>query len=149
MYTVSNEKFSEISPFLGDMPQRHWDEAASPMYGKCCVVRLEQYQALEDAGVLYVVATRDKLKRVIAYGIYIISPCMHVARITATQCAIFVEKQYRGSACALQMMRTAESDLKAKGVHSVIYSSPESRSCAALFKRLGAKKTEEIYSKIL
>ena len=49
----------------------------------------------------------------------------------------------------LKRMEEAEQSLAARGVHGVGYSSPASRPCDALYRRLGAKMTETVWFKEL
>lgn len=48
---------------------------------------------------------------------------------------------------ALRLLRQAEKILAERGVGLVQYSSPESRPCDALYRRLGARRTETIWHK--
>ena len=55
----------------------------------------------------------------------------------------------RGGLFALRLLRHAEAALAARGVGIMQYSSPASRPCHALYRRLVAHPTETIWNKIL
>ena len=70
------------------------------------------------------------------------------ARLAALD-GLYLAPWARGGLFALRLLRHAESALAGRGVSLVQYSSPASRPCHALYRRLGAQPTETIWHKTL
>lgn len=60
---------------------------------------------------------------------------------------LYLTPEARHGLAALRLLRQAEKILAERGVGLVQYSSPESRPCDALYRRLGARRTETIWHK--
>ena len=62
---------------------------------------------------------------------------------------LYLAPRARRGLNALTLLHSAEAALAARGASLVQYSSPASRPCGALYRRLGARETETIWHKWL
>ncbi len=159
MFHIATESFDNILPFVRDVAQSHWNEAAAEGYGEhTYVVNEEKYVALEALGMLHITTARDGIRdgvrnergSICGYAAFVVAPCFHKAHETvATLCALYIAEEARGGMLALRMLRKAEGFLRDLGIARVQYFSPTSRPCDALFRRLGARHAESVFVKIL
>ena len=84
------------------------------------------------------------------YAAFTLVDCPHRPQtLLAALDGLYLAPWARGGLFALRLLRHAESALAARGVGLVQYSSPASRPCHALYRRLGAQPTETIWHKTL
>ena len=84
------------------------------------------------------------------YAAFTLVACPHCPQtLLAALDGLYLAPWARGGLFALRLLRHAEAALAARGVSLVQYSSPASRPCHALYRRLGARPTETIWHKTL
>ena len=84
------------------------------------------------------------------YAAFTLVDCPHRPQtLLAALDGLYLAPWARGGLFALRLLRHAEAALAARGVSLVQYSSPASRPCHALYRRLGAQPTETIWHKTL
>lgn len=84
------------------------------------------------------------------YAAFTLVACPHRPQtLLAALDGLYLAPWARGGLFALRLLRHAETALAARGVGLVQYSSPTSRPCHALYRRLGAQPTETIWHKTL
>ena len=163
MLTIATETFSHVAAEVEQLAAAHWDEVEATLHG-AQHYRLdhERYACLERLGMLHISAARGlpeadqctatNTSRVplAGYAAFTLVACPHCpqTRLAALD-GLYIAPWARGGLFALRLLRHAESALAARGVSLVQYSSPTSRPCHALYRRLGAQPTETIWHKKL
>ena len=110
----------------------------------------ERYAALEKLGMLSVITARDGEERLAGYAVFTLAPCPHLRGETvAALDGLYLAPCARRGLNALALLRSAEGALAARGAGLIQLSSPASRPCDALYRRLGATHTETIWHKRL
>lgn len=163
MLTILTETFSQLSAEAEQLAAAHWDEVEAALHG-AQHYRLdhERYASLERLGMLHISAARglpdtdqgavsDTSGAPLAgYAAFTLVACPHCPQtLLAALDGLYLAPWARGGLFALRLLRHAESALAARGVGLVQYSSPASRPCHALYRRLGAQPTETIWHKNL
>ena len=163
MLTITTETFSQVSAEAEQLAAAHWDEVEATLHG-AQRYRLdhERYASLERLGMLHISAARglpeadqcaatDTSSMPLAgYAAFTVVDCPHCPQtMLAALDGLYLAPWARGGLFALRLLRHAEAALAARGVSLVQYSSPASRPCHALYRRLGARPTETIWHKTL
>ena len=145
------EAAARVLPEATELAAAHWREVEAELYGGAAYVPdRERYAALERLGMLSVTTARDGEGRLVGYAVFTLAPCPHLAGETvAALDGLYLAPAARGGLAALALLRNAEAALAARGATVIQYSSPASRPCDALYRRLGAAHTETIWHKRL
>lgn len=130
---------------------RHWREVEAELFGAGdYVLDGERYATLEKLGMLSITTARDETGRLEGYAVFTLAPCPHLRGETvAALDGLYLAPGARRGLNALALLRSAEAALAARGAGVVQFSSPASRPCDALYRRLGATRTETIWHKRL
>ena len=144
------ESYACIANEAAPLACAHWRESEAALYGRQHAVPITaaSYRALEAAGALHLVTVRTE-GRLAGYLAFCVSenPVMPGTR-TAVAMALYLEPALREDPfLALRLLRWGEASLRQRGVSGVGYSSPASRPCDALYRRLGARMTETLWYK--
>lgn len=163
MLTIATETFSQVSAEAEQLAAAHWDEVEASLHG-AQRYRLdhERYASLERLGMLHISAVRGlpdtdqgavsgtSSAPLAGYAAFTLVACPHCPQtMLAALDGLYLAPEARGGLFALRLLRHAESALAARGVSLVQYSSPVSRPCHMLYRRLGAQPTETIWHKTL
>lgn len=145
------EAAASVLPEAAALAAAHWREVEAEMHGGSDYVPDgDRYAALEKLGMLSVTTARDGEGRLAGYAVFTLAPCPHLAGETvAALDGLYLAPQARRGLAALALLRSAETALAARGAGLIQYSSPASRPCDALYRRLGATHTETIWHKRL
>lgn len=129
----------------------HWREVEAPIFGGGdYVLDSERYARLESLNMLACATARDGSGRLVGYAVFTLAPCPHLSgEIVAALDALYLAPCARGGFNALALLRSAERHLAGRGATLIQYSSPASRPCGALYRRLGARQSETIWHKRL
>ena len=176
MLTITTEPFSHLAKEAAQLTAAHWDEVEAPLHGpQHYALDVNRYASLERLGMLHISAARglaggepceitdaatpDKIHTttetgssapLAGYAAFTLVACPHRPQtLLAALDGLYLAPWARGGLFALRLLRHAESALAARGVGLVQYSSPTSRPCHALYRRLGAQPTETIWHKKL
>ena len=175
MLTITTEQFSHMAHEAGQLAAAHWDEVEAPLHGpQHYTLDHERYASLERLGMLHISAARglavdepcnategtpDEPRTdaetaasapLAGYAAFTVVACPHRPQtLLAALDGLYLAPWARGGLFALRLLRHAEAALAARGVGLVQYSSPTSRPCHALYRRLGAQPTETIWHKTL
>ena len=126
------EPLERLLPELPPLLQAHWDESEAALFGpQVYALDTERYACWERLGMLHVVTARDSSGRLQGYA------------------ALYLAPAARKGLAVLKLLRAAEAGLRERGADVVQYSSPASRPCDALYRRLGARHTESVWHKEL
>ena len=175
MLSITTESFSHLAEQAGQLAAAHWDEVEAPLHGpQHYTLDHERYASLERLGMLHISAARglavdepcnategtpDEPRTdaetaasapLAGYAAFTVVACPHRPHtLLAALDGLYLAPWARGGLFALRLLRHAEAALAARGVSLVQYSSPASRPCHALYRRLGAQPTETIWHKAL
>ncbi len=151
MLTFQTEMVADVQEIVQKLAKAHWDEVEASLYGQQeYALSIATYTTLESMGLLHVSTMRDTEGVLCGYAVFILSSCHHKQHILgASLDAFYLAPTARQGLNAVSFLREAEKALKARGVQQVQYTSPTSRPCDALYKRLGAKHTENLFYKSL
>ena len=166
MLTITTELFSHLAQEAGQLAAAHWDEVEAPLHGpQHYTLDHSRYATLERLGMLHISAARGQTgtdqRAACTEGAAATAPLAGYAAFTLVDCphrpqtllaaldGLYLAPWARGGLFALRLLRHAESALAARGVELVQYSSPASRPCHALYRRLGAQPTETVWHKKL
>ena len=176
MLTITTEPFSHLDKEAAQLTAAHWDEVEAPLHGpQHYALDVNRYASLERLGMLHISAARglavgepreitdaatpDKIHTttetgasapLAGYAAFTLVDCPHRPQtLLAALDGLYLAPWARGGLFALRLLRHAEAALAARGVGLVQYSSPASRPCHALYRRLGAQPTETIWHKPL
>lgn len=145
------ERAAAVLDEAAHLAREHWREVEAQLYGgPDYVPDGGRYAALERLGMLSVTTARDREGRLAGYAVFTLAPCPHLPGETvAALDGLYLAPQARRGLNALALLRSAEAAVAAQGAGMVQYSSPASRPCGALYRRLGAVQTETIWHKRL
>lgn len=151
MLTYQAENYDSVHAEAQPLAQAHWDESEAALHGaQQYMLDSARYTLLENLGMLLIVAARDAGGALAGYAAFTLCPCPHREGVTlAALDALYLAPAWRKGFTALTLLRHAEKALTARGAGVVQYSSPASRPCDALYKRLGAAHTETLWHKEL
>ena len=98
----------------------------------------------------HVVTARDSSGSLQGYAAFTLTDCPHCPgkRLAALD-GLYLAPAARKGLAVLKLLRAAEAGLRERGADVVQYSSPASRPCDALYRRLGARHTESVWHKEL
>ena len=163
MLTITTETFSQVSAEAEQLAAAHWDEVEAALHGEQRY-RLdhERYASLERLGMLHISTARGLPEAdqgaapatssapLAGYAAFTLVACPHCPQtLLAALDGLYLAPRARKGLFALRLLRHAEAALAVRGVSLVQYSSPASRPCQALYRRLGARPTETIWHKSL
>ena len=173
MLTITTEPFSHLAEEAGQLAAAHWDEVEAPLHGpQHYTLDHRRYASLEQLGMLHISAARGQATDtatdtdrhgamdgsgfatanapLAGYAAFTLVDCPHRPQtLLAALDGLYLAPWARGGLFALRLLRHAEAALAARGVGLVQYSSPASRPCHALYRRLGAQPTETIWHKTI
>jgi hypothetical protein len=179
MLTITTEPFSHLAKEAAQLTAAHWDEVEARLHGaQHYALDDNRYASLERLGMLHISAARGPAVAaggepcdatdastldeshatsetgasapLAGYAAFTIVDCHHRPQtLLAALDGLYLAPWARGGLFALRLLRHAEAALAARGVGLVQYSSPTSRPCHALYRRLGAQPTETIWHKTL
>ena len=146
MITCQVEPFppflEEVKPIL----PIHWEELAlhkekvplDPQYN----VYLERDA---QGGVISVTAREDG--KLIGYFVGFIAPGLHYQRcLTCTMDIFYVHPDHRGGGTGYHLFKSAEKELKRRGVQRLFVGSKLHKDASWLFEKLGYEEVERYYS---
>ena len=149
MLAFATESFTELESEARPLTAAHWREVEAPMHGNTNYgLEAKRYATLENLGMLHVSAARMPDGSLAGYAAFTLVPCPHRPKtLLAALDGLYLTPEARGGFTALRLLRHAEAALGQRGVALVQYSSPASRPCDALYRRLGAHHTETVWHK--
>ena len=165
MLTIATEPFAHLAEEAAKLAAAHWDEVEATLHGpQHYTLDNERYASLERLGMLHISAARGRAaddlnnaadaagatEPLAGYAAFCVVACPHRPQtLMAALDGLYLAPWARGGLFALRLLRHAEEALAVRGVGIMQYSSPASRPCHALYRRLGAQPTETIWNKIL
>lgn len=151
--TFAQETCCQVWGEVEKLAQAHWQETEAAMYGGLHeVIDIAGFEALEASGLLHITTIRDA-GRLTGYAVFMLTAVPQMGgRTNASLVGLYLSPDVRkksGGWLALGLLRESEKMLRKRGVDGIVYNSPHSRPCDALYLRLGAKPTETVFYKSL
>jgi GNAT superfamily N-acetyltransferase len=110
----------------------------------------EQYEQLEDMGLLRCYTARTEWGRLIGYSVFIVSTSLHSRRcLQACQDALFILPEYRLGSTGLRLIRFADEALANEGVEVVVRQTTANRDISRIFEGMGYLETHRCYARRL
>lgn len=130
------------------LTRAHWDEVETSLHGpEAQPFDAEQYARWEALDMLHISTVRRD-GHLAGYAAFTLCPCPHrPGRLLAALDGLYLVPEARGGLTALRLLRHAEDALRQRGVTVLQFSSPASRPCDALYRRLDARHTESVWHK--
>ena len=149
MITYKQESARVIFDEGADLLSAHNDETPEHTKEIKADPNIEQYIALEDAGVLFVLTVRD-CGTLIGYSVFVMSPSLHHKTLTyAVNDVLFLAEPYRKTGVGLGLLEMGEVFLKTKGVDMMVVMSKVNTPLDYLLKSTGYTHTENAHIKYL
>ena len=151
MLLFSTEPFARLEEEARALAAAHWDEVEASLHGpQAYTLDAHRYATLERLDMLHISAARQRDGALAGYAAFTLVDCPHrPGLLLAALDGLYLAPQARGGLNALKLLRHAEAALMRRGAGLVQYSSPVSRPCDALYRRLGAHPTETVWHKAL
>ena len=147
---IREESFTRLAAEAASLCAAHWQEVEAPLHGPAYSFNAAHYATLEALDMLCILAVRGDAGKLLGYAVFCLTPCPHRKnRLTAVLDGLYLAPPARRGLTALRLLHRAEKLLAQRGASLVQYSSPASRPCHALYRRLGAQQTESIWQKEL
>lgn len=128
---------------------RHWQEVAINRDVIKLNIDYGQYDQLDAAGALHVVAARDAGK-IVGYHLSIVRPHLHYAdSLSAFTDVYYVAPEFRKGRAGIELFKFVEKTLKARGVQKMFTGTKIHLDMSKVFERLGWKETERLYTKVI
>jgi len=107
------------------------------------------YIALEEAGVIQLCTVRND-GELVGYITSLIMPSLHYKDFTiAMNDAIFIKKEYRGRLAGMELIKFAESKLKAAGVNVSYIQTKIAHDFGPILERSGYTDIERVFEKVI
>ena len=148
VFCVQSETLADAGQEARALADAHWQEVEAPLHGpQNKVLDLARYAELEALHMLHLSTTRQD-GTLAGYAAFTLVPCPHRrGLLLAALDGLYLRPDLRRGPNALHLLHHAETALRQRGVGLIQYSSPASRPCDALYRRLGARLTETVWHK--
>lgn len=147
--TYQIENFESIIPELKPFVAPHWEELGLDHQDVPVDMNWDLYVQMDNAEKLHVVTTRDD-GVLIGYCFHVISTMMHYqSTLHGVADLYYIKPEYRKGKIGVGMFIYAEEQLKALGVVKIVTGTKLHLPHDKLFKSLGYKATETIFTKII
>ena len=149
MITCQVEPFvpflEEVKPIL----PIHWEELALNKDKVPLDPQYDIYLARDARGEVLSVTAREDGK-LMGYFVGFIAPGLHYKTcLTCTMDIFYVHPDHRGGGTGWHLFKTAEAELKRRGVQRLFVGSKLHKDASWLFERLGYEEVERYYSEWL
>lgn len=110
-------------------------------------LNMDMLNTLSELGLIRnVVAEKDG--EIVGYFTNVLSPCIYTSKMTAKELGIFLLPKARGGSTFYRMLKLTEQLSKEAGCYSQMIAFKEGHD-TGLAERVGYKKTETLYQKLL
>lgn len=145
--TYQEETFAQLWGDVQDLLVQHWEEIAQDKDKMPLDVDVASYQALAAAGALSCVTVRSG-ETLLGYFVSTVRPHLHYQ---STLCAYadvyYLHPSLRGTGIGAALFAYTEAVLRGRGVQKLVASTKVYADVGALFRRLGWRETETVYTK--
>lgn len=149
MITYQAERWDQYFPDAEKLWPLHWAEIALDQDSIKLDVDTDAYRELDQKKLLLIVTARDDGK-LIGYHKSFIKPHIHYrTSVTAYVDIFYIHPDYRKGMTAVKMFRAVEVEMRKIGVQKIYTGAKVHFDLSPLFKRLGYRHIENVYSKLL
>lgn len=147
--TYAVEHWLDIKDEMLPILERHWREIALNHEDVPLDIDHERYDAMDEAGHLHIVTVRRE-GALIGYHVAIISGHLHYAStLHGITDVFYVAPEYRQGFTGIRLFQKVEKEMKSLGVKKLFTGTKVHLDLSKLFERLGYKRVEYLYAKIL
>lgn len=141
-YSVLKE---EIRPLIVD----HWQEIALDKETVKLDPDWDEYDRLATAGQLHLLTARVN-NELVGYYVGIVKPHLHYKNsLTAFNDVLYIKPEHRQGMVGIRLFKEIERTLKERGVQKTYMNTKAHHDFGVIMERLGYKKTETIYTKVI
>lgn len=149
MITFQEETLDKVKGEITGLLQKHWEEIALNKD----VIKLDPdwkgYQAMWDAGILHILTVRQD-GNMVGYYVSIVAPHLHYQKsLTSYSDIFYLLPEFRVGLTGFRMLQAHEKIMKGKGVQKIFAMEKLDHPIAGLWKRLGYRHIENVYSKVI
>lgn len=150
MVTIQEEKWADVVPEMRPLWELHWREMALDQDSIKIDMDVEKYAQMDALGLIHVTTVRDA-EKLVGYVICFVIRHMHYYRAGEMALAdmYWIRPEYRRGNTGIRLFREMERALQARGVIRCHMSCKVHLDMTKLFERLGYKKTDFTFSKML
>lgn len=143
------ERWKDIRSEMLPLLVRHWHEIALNHADVPLDIDEQRYAALDEAEALHIVTAR-KEGALIGYHVAIISGHLHYAStLHGITDVYFVAPEFRQGFTGIRLFQRVEQEMRGLGVKKLFTGTKVHLDMSKLFERLGYKRVEYLYAKIL
>jgi len=149
MITYQEESFAEMLEEMKSHLDEHYTETETYQDKVPLNPDYDAYQVLEDLGALSVVTARDD-EKLVGYCLTFMNMSPHSKdHLFATNDMIYVERDYRHTAVAPELMSMVESVMQDNDVSILTFNMKTHIPFESLLDNLGYDRVESVYSKYI
>ncbi|KQP36142.1 GNAT family N-acetyltransferase [Pseudorhodoferax sp. Leaf274] len=143
------ERWKDIRPEMLPLLVRHWREIALNHADVPLDIDEAKYAQLDDAGALHIVTARND-GALIGYHVAIVSGHLHYAStLHGITDVYWIAPEYRQGFTGIRLFQRVEKEMRALGVKKLFTGTKVHLDMSKLFERLGYRRVEYLYAKIL
>ena len=147
--TFQVERFRDFYEELKPLVHEHWLEIALDHDAVPLDPDWERYIGLDSIDALSTVTARDE-GVLVGYHIAVISSHLHYrGTLHGITDVYFLKKSHRAGTTGLRMIKAADAEMTRLGVVKRITGAKLHLDMGPLFKRLGYRETERVFTKVL
>jgi len=148
MITYKIDDWMENLPKFKALSVAHYDEIET-LKEFPLDLDFDAYENLWKLGRLVFVTAKDN-NELVGYILFFVAPHLHSKNcITAHEDIYFLKPEYRKGRNGIKMFQFAQEHLKQKGVDLILYSTKFEFDNSSLFKYLGCKPIDKVFTKLL
>lgn len=149
MITYQQEFLSTVKDEVAPLLEADWEEIEHNKELLPLDPDWETYESLEAQGLMQIYTVRDE-ERLVGYFTVMLFPSLHSkGRILAANDVIYLDAKYRRGLVGYRMFKFVEKCLKEDGHDTFYVTATEENPIDPLMKRLGYKKIETKFEKVL
>lgn len=143
------ERWKDIRAEMLPLLVRHWREVALNHADVPLDIDEGRYSALDESGGLHIVTARVD-GALIGYHVAIISTHLHYAStLHGISDVYYIAPEYRQGFTGIRIFQRVEAEMRALGVKKLFTGTKVHLDMSRIFERLGYRRVEYLYSKIL
>lgn len=147
--TYAVERWKDLRTEMLPLLVRHWREIALNHADVPLDIDERRYAELDEGGALHIVTAR-RHGSLIGYHVAIISPHLHYAStLHGITDVYYVAPEFREGFTGIRLFQHVEKEMRSLGVKKLFTGTKVHLDMSKLFERLGYRRVEYLYAKIL
>lgn len=143
------ERWRDLKGEMLPLLTRHWREIALNHAEVPLDIDHERYDALDEAGSLHILTVR-RAGLLIGYHVAIVSSHLHYrSTLHGITDVFYVAPEYRQGLTGIRLFQRVEVEMRKLGVKKLFTATKVHLDLSPIFERLGYRRVEHLYSKLL